>query len=217
MKGEEMKSLVRVFKFKGISILAVLTFVFLSSCSGGAKQTNNTTPAGKNKNQATQQKPQAPAVQGTVIASKDGKISLIMPKGWVKKATSGNTLFQFFAPKADEKFTANVNLNKIAVPGAPEGDPPADVIKDWIDEGVKELSKSMKGYKLVSKGLTNIGGKTGFYIESTFTQNGVPIHMLQYGVYHNKTQYILTTGSLDKTFVNYKKLFQGIANSVTLK
>ena len=75
----------------------------------------------------------------------------------------------------------------------------------------------MKNYKLVSKGLTNIAGKTGFYIESTFIQSGVSVHMTQYGVYHNKAMYILTAGSLDKTYANYKTLFAGIANSVKLK
>lgn len=209
-----------------ISILVVLlTAMFLSSCGGGTKQANNLPAQNKNQvNQQVQQKSQAPAIQGTALVSKDGKISLIIPKGWVKKATTGSTLFQFFAPKPDLSdtknkltFTANVNLNKVTVPGAPDGDPPADVIKGWTDEGVKQLTKSMKSYKLVSKGLTNVAGKTGFYIESTFTQSGVPVHMIQYGVYHDKAQYILTAGSLDKTFVNYKKLFEGVANSVKLK
>lgn len=132
-------------------------------------------------------------------------IKMSYPTGW-KVDDSGSVAKLVFASSKPDKtasgqaFTPNINLMTESAQGLS------------LDEYHQVSQKNAKGmipsYELTSETPITVGGEPAMLLESTFTQQGYDLKVMQLVMIKNDTAYVITATTVDSTWSKYSNLFE---------
>jgi len=83
----------------------------------------------------------------------------------------------------------------------------------YLELSVATMDKQLNSFKVLRQGETTIDGKDGRWLLFAHSFMGHDLKVLAYVVIDGRKSYIITCTASNKTFSNYKKRFEEIAES----
>lgn len=147
-------------------------------------------------------------------AEVEEEFTISPPEGWqTRKDSIGAKVFFFDLPK--EGFSANINVQ---VGSSPEVDLRDKVaLQKLVYETKSLLSKILTDYKFIEAEVVKIGELDALRILGQFTQGAFKLKMVQWIIFNQGKEYVVTGGALESNFDEYLPIFEKCASTFRLK
>ena len=86
-------------------------------------------------------------------------------------------------------------------------------LKDFVDEGIKQVRSATSNFQLVDRGISNVSGHEAVWVLYTGALNSQRAKILQVFTYDNSKAYVITFGALEQDFDITRPYFEDILNS----
>ena len=152
-----------------------------------------------------------PAAAQTVSLEKytnaEKHYSIEYPSTW-KKSDVPQLDIVLFAPSDTDESRPRASLNIVS-----ENIGASIPLNTFFDESLNNLKQTLKEVKIENSGTANLNGTESKWVTYTHVMQNVKFKVLQYFVASDKSVYLITFGSVDQDFDNYKKEFEEIISS----
>ncbi|KPJ63210.1 MAG: hypothetical protein AMS15_01330 [Planctomycetes bacterium DG_23] len=147
-------------------------------------------------------------------AEVEEEFTISPPQDWqIEKDFMGAKVFLYDLPK--EGFSANINVAVGPSPGADLRDKAA--LQKLIDELKSLYPKMFTDYKFMGAEVVKIDEVDALRISGQFTQAAFKLKMVQWVIFSEGKQYMVTAGALESNFDEYLPIFEKCASTFRLK
>lgn len=180
-------------KFSGsLIILAVTLALTMAACKGKTTETPNPKPVPA--------KSSAPSNSATAYNVPKTPLSIEPPTGWTKNDTGQFGTYVIFLDKAQDGFSANLNVLSESMAGMAQ--------EDYINLSIEKIKQGIDSCDIKDRKNTTIGGMPATELTYTGNSNNLQLTWNQVFVFYEGSAYIFTGTTLTKSADAYLPIFE---------